>query len=548
MPTKESYIIENMLMIADKEGNDVPFKLNHAQADLDENFTGRDIVPKARQEGISSYFLARFTVRCLSKRNTRAVVISHESEATQRMLNKVKYYLENLVGGVKPVTGGYSKNEITFPKTNSMFYIGTAGAKKFGRGDTITDLHCSEVAFWDNPKELTAGLFQAVPRSGSIGIESTGYGVGNWYHQRCMRAASGIGRYKLHFYPWQTFPEYCVDLTDEEVHTVMSNLNPEWEECEWKDDDGVWHPGVVEQYNLTPGQVQFRREKLEELDYDLSLFKQEYPMELHECFQASGAGIFQRVNFIETKLWQRKTTEFWCLEGHPKLDRTYIAGVDVGAGTGGDNSVMEIFDLETLEQVAEVVTNRKEPDQFGYMVCKFGRMFNNAFITVESNNHGLTTIAAMRDGKRTEGGAWLCEPYPNYLMYRKPQVTRVAKEQADLLAMFGFNTNRKSKPFIIGKLRRLLPVQMCIHSPMLNEELQTYKELPDGSMGADEGCKDDRVMATAVCMATVEKRIMTLNNSKPYVPQGNDPFLLDSIIKECHKRGSGALLIPSHTL
>jgi hypothetical protein len=39
-----------------------------------------------------------------------------------------------------------------------MFYIGTAGARKFGRGDTITDLHCSEVAFWENAKELTAGL------------------------------------------------------------------------------------------------------------------------------------------------------------------------------------------------------------------------------------------------------------------------------------------------------------------------------------------------------------------------------------------------------
>jgi hypothetical protein len=56
-----------------------------------------------------------------------------------------------------------SKREFTFPKTNSMFYIGTAGARKFGRGDTITDLHCSEYAFWENPVDLFSGLTDAVP-------------------------------------------------------------------------------------------------------------------------------------------------------------------------------------------------------------------------------------------------------------------------------------------------------------------------------------------------------------------------------------------------
>ena len=184
MSTRESYIIESLLMIANKAGDDVPFILNPAQRKLDEDLTGRDIIPKARQEGISSYFLGLATVKCLYKRNTRAVVIAHEDKSTQRMLNKVRYFLDNIRGDLKPVLGSNSKNEITFPKTNSMFYIGTAGAKKFGRGDTITDLHCSEVAFWNNPKELTSGLSQAVPRSGSLSLESTGLGVGNWYQRR----------------------------------------------------------------------------------------------------------------------------------------------------------------------------------------------------------------------------------------------------------------------------------------------------------------------------------------------------------------------------
>ena len=76
MATKERLIIENLLMIADKNQQDVPFVLNSAQASLDANLTGRDIIPKARQEGISSYYQARALVKCLSERNTSAVIIS----------------------------------------------------------------------------------------------------------------------------------------------------------------------------------------------------------------------------------------------------------------------------------------------------------------------------------------------------------------------------------------------------------------------------------------------------------------------------------------
>ena len=81
------------------------------------------------------------------------------------MLGKVHYMLDNIKGPA-PTTKLANRNELSFPKTNSYFYIGTAGARKFGRGDTITHLHCSEIAFWQDPKSLVSGLYQAVPRTG----------------------------------------------------------------------------------------------------------------------------------------------------------------------------------------------------------------------------------------------------------------------------------------------------------------------------------------------------------------------------------------------
>ncbi|KKM04393.1 hypothetical protein LCGC14_1764760, partial [marine sediment metagenome] len=187
MLSDEGYIIENLFHIPDKDGNDVPFKLNPAQRHLDENWGGRDIIPKARQEGVSSYILARYTAACLKKRNVRAVVISHDQESTQRMLQKVKYFLREIRGPQAQISN-MSANLIGLPKMNSTFYIGTAGSRKFGRGDTISHLHCSEYAFWPNAKELMTGLVQAVPLSGELAIESTGNGMGNDYHGRCMRA------------------------------------------------------------------------------------------------------------------------------------------------------------------------------------------------------------------------------------------------------------------------------------------------------------------------------------------------------------------------
>src|SRR5574342_156437 len=110
--TPEAKIIEALFRIPDKDGKDVDFKLNSAQLVLDDQLTGRDLVPKARQEGVSSYYLARFLAACLMYRNTRAVVISHDRESTRRLLTRAQYYIQN-IRGPAPQVQNFSKDEIT---------------------------------------------------------------------------------------------------------------------------------------------------------------------------------------------------------------------------------------------------------------------------------------------------------------------------------------------------------------------------------------------------------------------------------------------------
>lgn len=522
--TPEAKIIETLFKVADKKRNDVDFILNPAQRDLDATFTGRDLIPKARQKGISTYYLGRFTAACLMYRNTRAVVISHDSLSTEKMLDRVHYFIEN-IRGPKPVIGKSSTNEITFPKTNSVFYIGTAGARVFGRGDTISHLHCSEIAYWPNPLETMTGLLQAVPfDTGEVGIESTGKGVGNYYHNLCMRAKDGKGRYKLHFYSWLFDDEYSLPLSPAEQEDIMNNLLEELDE-----------PNEVARNNLTAGQIAFRRMRLEELDYDIQKFKQEYPSTLDECFQASSDSIFKVVNHQPKEEWVSPChgdSHMAGLEEHPVQGQKYIVGGDVGAGVEKDNSVMEVFTFPQLEQVAEYASNTIQPDDFGLLLARFGKFFNDAFVTVENNNFGILTLKTLLDN------------YDSTMIFR-------TEHGATKIIDYGFRTTASTRPMILGELVKLIKKEMEIHSDYLKGELSTFIQNSSGKSEADINCLDDRVMATAMIAAGITEaglRFGIYNTEKLVYDPEKDPFSVISLINELKKGKSGNLPISLQTV
>lgn len=524
MPTPERFVIESLFTLVNKAQEAVDFKFNSAQQKIDNMFAQRMIIPKARQEGVSMMFLARATVKCLGVKNTRAVVISHDAEATAKLLDRVKYFLEN-IKGPKPLLKRNSTNEITFPKTNSTFYIGTAGARAFGRGDTITDLHCSEVAYWPNPKKLISGLFQAVPKvHGRISVESTGNGAGDWYHSACMRAATGQSSFKLCFLPWQTFEEYTLYPTVEEALTVMESLREDLEEQQ-----------LVKQYGLTAGQILWRRMVIEDdCDGDLYAWNKDYPSCLADCFQIAGGGIFQKVRYVETPDWikSEQDSQFHMLKGHPQPALHYAIGADVGAGVGKDNSAAEIFCLETEEQVGEYLNNRIEPDVFAHKLAKLGRTYNEAYISCESNNHGILTLKELTRYDHEVVGPL----YPAHKVYRTPGISRKSgSDQVKRLIDLGVRTSVRSKPIIIGELRTALSNTATIHSVVLKNELSTFIEHEDGTMGASENCFDDTVMAAGMAFFTRSKAALVLLDrpiQPEEIPGHKVPFSLESMIHE----------------
>jgi hypothetical protein len=396
-----------------------------------------------------------------------------------------------------------------------MFYIGTAGAKKFGRGDTISHLHCSEIAFWDNAKTLMTGLLQAVPQTGEIALESTGNGQGNYYHRQCMQAKSGIGRFRLHFYGWLGDPEYRYQLTEEKKEEIMDTLDEDFEE-----------KTLIQMNGITPGHLAWRRDKLSEIDWDLGLFHQEYPITLDECFQASGASLFNKVHFLAIPNWQREDRFTHILKGHPSPEKHYAIGADVSAGVRKDRSVAQVACLDTDEQVCEWVSDSTDPAAFGGIILPtLGKRFNNAYVSVEKNNHGILTLDKLR------------ENYPSYLIYKSKPRRTSSGEILNALAHLGVGTSSKSKPYLIGALRKYLAEDFLIYSEALLDECKSFVEKENGKLEAEEGCWDDRVMALAILVHGITKAKMQSSTAPVVIEREPEPFSFDAIIGELQGRG-----------
>lgn len=538
--TEEALLIEEFLTVIDKNGRPVPFTLNSAQRQVDAMVGDRNLVPKARQEGVSTYVLARAFIKCLLNENFHAVVISHEKEATRRLLNRVhnfiKYFPERTGREVK--TSKSSVDEISFSETGSSIYIGTAGSRAFGRGDTIQFFHGSEYAYWENGLTLLNGILDALVEGGEAFLESTGQGVGNDYHSRCMQAAAGNSSWNLIFLPWHTFDEYKREFRSEEQKEEFRKA------ILASEDDPFKEKALFLSNQLTLEQLFWRRRKLEDKNYRVDLFEQEYPMDLDEAFQAGGVSIFRKVNYVKTNGWKILTGNLSGLDTHPMRGRGYIIGADPSGGVGNDNAVAEILDIMTGEQVAEFVSDVTQPDVFGRKLRELGKLYNMAYIGVESNNHGPVTLDNLR-GKIEDKEGYA---YPLEKIYdSKGNQGRMAGIEDLTLMDLGIRTTARSKPILIGQLNRALASnEITIHSALLKNELATFIENEHGKLEAAQGCHDDAVMALAVANAIRDRALMFFQaevDEKKSVYRKYDPFSFESIFEG---RGRGEKLYGMH--
>jgi len=281
------------LKIRAKDGQIVPFALNHAQEYLHGRLeaqrerTGkvRALVLKGRQQGISTYLGGRFYHRATFRKGLRVFILTHEQDATNNLFGMVDRYHQH--NPIPPSTGAANAKELFFDKLESGYAVGTAGAKAVGRSQTVQLFHGSEVAFWPNASTHFAGVVQAIPDlpGTEIVLESTANGVGGEFHERWQQAEAGVGDYEAIFIPWFWSPEYSREVPP---GFVLDDEEAEYQQA----------------HGLSLEQMAWRRNKVAELK-DPLLFKQEYPATAAEAFQNTGHDSFIKPEAI---LRARKAT------------------------------------------------------------------------------------------------------------------------------------------------------------------------------------------------------------------------------------------------
>jgi hypothetical protein len=462
--------IEEHLRIRTKPGAIELMKLNAAQLrysyDCALNNAKRNIVLKARQVGITTYIAARYFVQTVTKPGTLTMLVSHDRESAEEIFRIVHRFWDNLgkeyqTGPLK--TSHASVRELVFPALDSEFTVASAD-ENAGRGRTIQNLHCTEVARWGrNGAEALASLRAAVVPRGEIVLESTANGAWGTFYQE-WEAAEETG-YRRHFFPWWFEDSYRIETGPRFV---------------WTDEEKE----LAAAQGLTQDQIYWRRQQWAALR---GLAPQEFAEDAVACFRASGECVFD-LEIVEkaiaeasdpVELKDNGRLAIWMPE---RPGKSYVIGVDpAGGGVRGDYSCAEVIERQTGLQCAELHGHLSHKDLAGRLV-DLAKRYNSAVLAVERNNHGAGVLAHL---ERTD-------------------YTEIYEEKG----WNGWNTTAVSRPALV---ERLIAVMMerpeLFRSARLWTECRTFVRSATGRPEAAHGAHDDCVMAMGIALAVREEDV-----------------------------------------
>lgn len=456
------------LKVRTREGRTEPLVPNRVQRLFERRREQRNIVLKARQLGLTTWTAARFFLKTITRPGTLTLQVAHSRESAEEIFRIVHRFLEWMPEELRdgPLeTSRANARQIVFPAIDSQYRVVTAGDRNAGRGLTVQNLHCSELARWPkNPAEILAGLRASLAPGAEEILESTPEGVGGCFYEE-WRTAGEAGMVR-HFFPWWLEGRYRAPGVDE------SSLSEE--ERELRSREG-----------LDLEQIGFRRKARANFR---GLARQEYAEDAESCFLASGDSVFE-LEAIEARMTGAPRAATVRRNGElqvwlPPLEgKSYVVAVDpAGGGSEGDYSAAQVVEMETGLQCAEFA-GHVGGLELAELATGLAREYNGAWLAVERNNHGSGVLA-------------LAETVCKY--------GRIYREDGQA----GWLTTVLSRPSMLGRLgAALVECPRCFLSRELLLECRTFVRHRDGSTGAQNGAHDDRVMAMAVALGVREELV-----------------------------------------
>ena len=451
----------------------------------------RIVVLKARQEGVSTLCESLIFERTARYENTHSLIVAHEPESTDAIFQMSKLFYDMLPADKKPLKRYDNKKQLVFENPDektrgteaglrSKIVIATASKIKIGRGLTLHCFHGSEVAFWENAKELMNAVMQAIPDNPNteVFLESTANGLGGdgeYFYNLIQDAVAKKTDFELIFLPWCLMPEYSLAFDSKEEKTQLETALNDYEKS------------IQRRYDLTLEQLHWRRWAIKnKCGGDLNKFKQEYPITIEEAFAASSRSVISKEIIEEQRKFIREPVQE--LDGvlyyaHMKSDHYYSLGADTAEGVGQDDSALTVIDRMTGREVASFARNQIPPDIFAKKIKQVAEYFNNALVVLEINNHGLAVLNEL---------SRLGYMY----IFRQRNFDKVTNEWTRKL---GWKTTAVTKPLMVDEfIRALREEEVGLSTAATVGQMLTFVHTDESNrhrMGAESGQRDDRLIS-----------------------------------------------------
>ena len=277
---------------------------------------------------------------------------------------------------------------------------------------TIYDIHVE-----DDNSYISANNYINHNTGGSAIVNSTPYGVGNFYHSTWVDAIAGGNPFNPIRLYWQMHPE-----RDENWYKQMASaLGPKRTAQEI---DGDF---------LSSGNTVFDLADIKAIEDCLS----DYPV-IKKRFNG------QYRQYLE-----------------PQSDKEYFIGADVSTGRASDYSAFTCMYKQGEEQA--VFKGRIPIDKYAKLLGDTGQLYNWATIAPESNDVGMAVTTKLQD-----------EGYPKLYYYQK-MLKKKGKSRPEVDKSPGWLTTQKNRSVIIENLEQdIREEDVIIKDPFFVQEAYTF--------------------------------------------------------------------------
>jgi Terminase large subunit, T4likevirus-type, N-terminal len=449
------YFCRNFLKIQHPVKGSIPFDPYGYQVGLIEAYTKHKqcVAMLPRQMGKTTCAVGYLLWYTQFVPDAQVLIAAHKYDGAKDIMDRYRFAYENLPDFIRAGVITYNRNTIEYD--NGARIQATTTTENTGRGKSLSLIYCDEFAFVQPPekaKEFWTALSPTLATGGKCIITSTPNSDEDQFALIWTEAN-------------KKFDEY-----GNEAELGQNGFFPyfaHW--SEHPDRDENW--ARVEQAKI--GEERFRREfECEFLIFDETLINSVKLAELEGRDPVMTMG--------QTR---------WYKEIDPRC--TYLVALDPSLGTGGDFAAIEVFEMPSMEQVAEWRHNLTPVQAQVKHLREILRYINDRgqelggtpqiYYSVENNSLGEAALVVINNlGEENFAGLFLSEPI------RKGHVRKFRK---------GFNTTHRTKITACSQMKHMLEQKkMTIASKPLISELKTFVAHGVG-FGAKTGEHDDLVSA-----------------------------------------------------